>query len=182
MRWARFRIELFLQHFRENDFPFACWKVRDCDESVCCPRGARWRRGASAPHALRLFGDAMNDLVDRILTAYQLTRVQDGELVADSRRRETHQRSLKFSYFTRKRLLQQYRHETDMSPQSPYVRYREISGPWSDAPRGPLLTHLRHWPRPTTRALEARTVSGSDALFRAVTVCSIGKIGSLGTL
>jgi hypothetical protein len=56
----------------------------------------------------------MNDLVDRILTAYQLTRVQDGELVADSRRRETHQRSLKFSYFTRKRLLQQYRHETDM--------------------------------------------------------------------
>jgi len=39
--------------------------------------------------ALRLFGDAMNDLVDRILTAYQLTRAQDGELVADSRRKIT---------------------------------------------------------------------------------------------
>src|SRR5258706_13994841 len=29
--------------------------------------------------------------------------------------RETHQRSLKFSYFTRKRLLQQYRHFSDMA-------------------------------------------------------------------
>ncbi len=39
--------------------------------------------------ALCLFGDAMNDLVDRILTAYQLTRALDGELVADSRRKIT---------------------------------------------------------------------------------------------
>jgi len=31
----------------------------------------------------------MNDLVDRILTAYQLTRPLDGELVADSRRKIT---------------------------------------------------------------------------------------------
>jgi hypothetical protein len=31
----------------------------------------------------------MNDLVDRILTTYQLTRAQDGELVADSRRKIT---------------------------------------------------------------------------------------------
>jgi hypothetical protein len=31
----------------------------------------------------------MNDLVDRILTAYQLTRAPDGELVADSRRKIT---------------------------------------------------------------------------------------------
>jgi len=92
VRWARFRIELFLQHFRENDFPFACWKVRDCDESVCCRRGARRRRGYACKRgdsALRLFGDAMNDLVDRILTAYQLTRARDGELVADSRRKIT---------------------------------------------------------------------------------------------
>jgi hypothetical protein len=31
----------------------------------------------------------MNDLVDRILTAYELTRALDGELVADSRRKIT---------------------------------------------------------------------------------------------
>jgi hypothetical protein len=29
--------------------------------------------------------------------------------------RETHQRPLEFSIFTRKRLLQQYRHETDVA-------------------------------------------------------------------
>ena len=49
-------------------------------QRICCKRG---------DIALRLFGDAMNDLVDRILTAYQLTRAQDGELVADSRRKIT---------------------------------------------------------------------------------------------
>ena len=47
------------------------------------------QNAASAAICLRLFGGAMNDLVDRILTAYQLTRVQDGELVADSRRKIT---------------------------------------------------------------------------------------------
>ena len=31
----------------------------------------------------------MNDLVDRILTAYELTRALDSELVADSRRKIT---------------------------------------------------------------------------------------------
>src|SRR6266436_3784081 len=87
-----FRTEPFLQHFREKDFPFACWKVkglrrgrrlsawRSQGQRICCKRG---------DIALRLFGDAMNDLVDRILTAYQLTRAQDGELVADSRRKIT---------------------------------------------------------------------------------------------
>ena len=27
-RRTGFRTEPFLQHFRENDFPFACWKVK----------------------------------------------------------------------------------------------------------------------------------------------------------
>ena len=49
-------------------------------QAKCCKRGHI---------ALRLFGGAMNDLVDRILTAYQLTRPLDGELVADSRRKIT---------------------------------------------------------------------------------------------
>jgi hypothetical protein len=48
-------------------------------QRICCKRDI----------ALHLFGDAMNDLVDRILTAYQLTWAQDGELVADSRRKIT---------------------------------------------------------------------------------------------
>jgi hypothetical protein len=38
--------------------------------------------------------------------------------------RETHQRSLKFWYFTRKRLLQQYRHFSDMPRQPDNVRSR----------------------------------------------------------
>ena len=82
----------FLQHFRENDFPFACWEVKGLR------RGRRLsaRELADAEEfckcghiALRLIGDAMNDLVDRILTSYQLARALDGELVADSRQKIT---------------------------------------------------------------------------------------------
>jgi hypothetical protein len=86
-----FRTEPFLQHFRENDFPLACWEVKGLRRGrrLSARRLQAQRNAASAAHCLTFVGDAMNDLVDRILTAYQLTRAPDGELVADSRRKIT---------------------------------------------------------------------------------------------
>ena len=51
--------------------------------------GAEGYAASAATLPYVCLGNAMNDLVDRILTAYQLTRAQDGELVADSRRKIT---------------------------------------------------------------------------------------------
>jgi hypothetical protein len=41
--------------------------------------------------------------------------------------RETHQRSLKFSFFTRKRLFQHYRHEASLVASSCDVRYADAT-------------------------------------------------------
>jgi hypothetical protein len=41
---------------------------------------------------------------------------------------ETYQRSLEFSFFTRKRLFQHYRHNSEITARAPDVRFRKQSG------------------------------------------------------